>query len=269
VFIGEDGANMASSDDNAVSYSDITNPWADNVIVAGFVRRATVEHNRLHDASTSGSSYARAGMQISADACVIRFNDIYNNTADAIQLQAYTASGITENATNNQVYNNTAWGNRGSGVQVAQFDVAQVSNNTIQNNIFWGNNTDTSRFYNGSYQDIWIDLYHANSVWAAGSLNGNAFRNNIVARDATDAGQGWLIIVRSSAAGDNLYYTTAQAQAAYSGITGNFQSDPLLTNAGGHDFRLQSASPAVDAGLAIAGVSYLGAAPDLGAHELR
>ena len=52
-------------------------------------------------------------------------------------------------------------------------------------------------------------------MWPAGSLNGNVVRNNILARDAADAGQGWLIIVRSAAQGDNLYYTLAQAQQAF------------------------------------------------------
>jgi hypothetical protein len=41
--------------------------------------------------------------------------------------------------------------------------------------------------------------------------------------------------------------------------------DPAST-----DFlRLSSTSPCIDAGTPVSGVSYLGAAPDLGAHELR
>jgi len=35
------------------------------------------------------------------------------------------------------------------------------------------------------------------------------------------------------------------------------------------DVRLQNTSPAIDAGIIISGVPYLGLFPDLGAHELR
>jgi len=89
--------------------------------------------------------------------------------------------------------------------------VSQVKNNVVENNIFWGNNTaanaDNSRFYNGSYQQVWVDLYNATAVWSTGSLNGNVFRNNSLAKSPADSGKGWLILVRTPAHGDNAYYT--------------------------------------------------------------
>jgi hypothetical protein len=273
IFIGGDKAGMAQSQNNLVVWNDLSNPWAANVGLIGYSVGTIVECNDIHDSSTSGINYGRTGIQISSQANIVRFNEIYKNTNDGIQLQGYNFQGIQENSTSNQVYNNAVWGNSGAGLQLLQKDVSQVSNNVIQNNIFWGNNAaanpDDARFYNGSYQDIWVDLYNATSVWPVGSLNGNTIRNNILARNAADAGQGWLIIVRSAAKGDNLYYTTTQAQATFAGVTGNLQQDPLFVKPSGFDFHLQSTSPAIDRGLVVTGVRYLGAAPDLGAFELR
>jgi hypothetical protein len=62
-------------------------------------------------------------------------------------------------------------------------------------------------------------------------------------------------------------YTLEEAQARLPGWEKNLRGDPLFTNAGAFDFSLQTGSPAIDAGRPIAGVSFRGAAPDLGAVE--
>lgn len=64
-----------------------------------------------------------------------------------------------------------------------------------------------------------------------------------------------------------------QAFAAYKTSTGfdahSINADPTFTNAGAHDFTLQSGSPAIDAGVHISGIDdgYVGSAPDMGANE--
>jgi hypothetical protein len=273
IFIGGDKAGMAPSEDNVVVSNDLANPWAANVGLIGFAKRTILECNKIRDSSSSGINYARPGLQISAEASVIRFNEIYANTSDGIEIQAYNFQGLQQNSIANRVYHNTVFGNGGAGLQLLQKDVSQVKDNVIENNIFWGNNTatntDNSRFYNGSYQQIWVDLYNATTVWSPGSLNGNVFRNNILGKNPTESGKGWLIVVRTPARGDNVYYTLQQAQSLFAGISSNMQSDPLFVNSLAHDFRLQPNSPAIDAGLPITAVKYRGNAPDLGAYELR
>jgi hypothetical protein len=43
--------------------------------------------------------------------------------------------------------------------------------------------------------------------------------------------------------------------------------NPQFVNAAGADFHLKANSPAIDAGVVISGLSFKGAAPDLGAFE--
>lgn len=65
--------------------------------------------------------------------------------------------------------------------------------------------------------------------------------------------------------------TTAFGGAGLTNGGHNITTNPLIVNAGlgVEDFHLQSGSPAIDAGLAIAGINddYLGSAPDIGAYE--
>ena len=265
VGIGGDRSWMALSTDNRVVLNDLDNPWAGGVFLYGPGRRTVVECNQIHNTSASGINYARSGLQINGADNVIRYNEIYDNTSDGIQLQGYAFMGMIQNATGNQIYHNTVYNNGGGALQIFQKE-GNVANNVIQNNIFWGNNTTNQRDFGGDKWDIWVDLYHTTTVWPQGSLNGNVFRNNIVASKAADFGGGWLVVVRAAG---NLNYTLAQAQSTFSGVSGNMEANPLFVNAGAQDLGLQSGSPAIDAGLVISGVSYLGAAPDLGAHERR
>jgi len=266
VGVGGDKTSMSPSEDNRVVSNDLDNPWASNVLIYGPGTRTVVECNKIHNTSTSGVNYARTGIQINGVDNVVRYNEIFDNMSDGIQIQGYSFQGLMQNATGNQIYHNTVYNNGGAGLEIVQKD-GDVSNNVIQNNIFWGNNTLSQRTWGGEKWDIWIDLYNANRVWPQGSLNGNVIRNNIMASSAADAGKGWMLIVRS--AGGNYQYTRAQAESTFSGVSANLETNPLFVNAGSGDFLLQSGSPAIDAGLAISGMSFLGPAPDLGAHEAR
>ena len=148
-----------------------------------------------------------------------------------------------------------------AAVGLVQRDVGVVQNNLIENNIFWQD----AGFADGSTRYvIAADQYNTNAgnVWSSTAPGGNIVRNNIV-----PSGQSLMLLIRNSSGGNNVPYTLAQA-ATTLGWTGNVATDPQLTNPPG-DMTLRSTSPAIDAGRPISGVAYLGAAPDLGAKELR
>jgi hypothetical protein len=265
--IGGDKTGLAFADDNVISQNDLSNPWAMPMGLYAYARRTVVECNLIHDAtSTSTINYPRAGINISANDNILRYNLIYNNKADGMQIQGYDFQGIVQSPSGNQIYQNTVTGNGGAALEISQQTTGLVTNNTIQNNIFWNNNlagaTTQGRYYAGGSFDIWVDLYSSTTIWPVGSLNGNVIRNNILGSSLADAGKQWLIIVISSG---NRYYTLAQAQTAFgTALSGNREVDPLLNS----DFTLQVGSPAIDVGQVIfTGQKYTGTAPDLGARE--
>jgi hypothetical protein len=269
IDVGGDKAGMPSSDDNVVEQNDISNGWANNLGLIGFANRTIVECNLIHDATKQTTiNYARAGMNVAASNNIVRYNLIYGNLADGIQIQGYNFQGLLQSPSGNQFYNNTIYGNGGASVLISQQQDGVVSNTLIANNIFWNNNlagaTDRGRFYNGGSYDVWIDLYAATVIWPAGSMNGNVIQNNILGSTLADAGKQWMIIVTSP----NRTYTLAQAQATFgSAVSGNREVDPLL-NVGDLSFTLQAGSPAIDAGtVVVAGQKFTGSAPDLGARE--
>ena len=249
IAVGGDKLNMAPSYDNVILHNDFTNPWAGNTFILGHGKRTTLECNRIRDASKSAINYARAGVQINASDNIVRHNEIYGNAADGIQLQGYTFQGLVQNATGNRIAHNTIWGNGGAGLMMLQKDIGQVKDNVIENNIFWGNHAsrevETSRFYEGSFYEVWVDLYHANVPWGTNSLNGNVIRSNVLGKGTGPFDRGWLLVVQRPA---NKSYSLLDAHAYLSGVKANTDRDPMLRNPAAADFRLQPASRVPDKG---------------------
>jgi hypothetical protein len=268
VDVGGDKIGMAYADDNVVTQNDLANAWANNLGLIGFARRTIVECNLLHDATSATTvNYARAGLNVAASDNIVRYNLIYGNRADGIQIQGYMYQGLLQNAAGNAFYNNTVYGNGGASVLITQQQTGVVSDNLIANNIFWNNNlagaTERGRYYDGSSYDVWIDLYAASVIWPAGSMNGNVIQNNVLGSTLAEAGKRWLIIVINP---NNRMFTLAQAQSQLPGVVGNREVDPLLNS----DFTLQTGSPGIDAGTVLfPGQKLAGSAPDLGARERR
>jgi len=261
VWVSYQSAAEATSDDNVLESNDFSNPWASGIGMNGKSNRTVVQCNKIHDtANGTGVNYARAGVEIEGDGNIVRFNEIFRSGATGLTIQGRTGAGFVQNATNNWVYNNTFWENgQGSGgaesVQMFQSD-GNVQNNVIENNIFWN---DAGLLYGTRYA-IAVDLYHATNPWPSGSANGNIVRNNIF-----PAGQSMLLIIRSLT--PNETFTVAQAQAVFAGWAQSLQADPLFVNEAVGDVHLLAGSAAIDAGRIIAGIPYLGIAPDLGAYE--
>ncbi len=67
----------------------------------------------------------------------------------------------------------------------------------------------------------------------------------------------------------NNVYAEGNASGCFNpnGQNGNISADPLFVNALAKDYRLQSGSPLINTGSVIDGLTYTGAAPDIGAYE--
>jgi hypothetical protein len=100
-----------------------------------------------------------------------------------------------------------------------------------------------------------------------GSLNGNRIENNIVLRQPGAAGAPTVLRIRNPAQGGNLAYTLGAFQQTYAEASGNLETDPMFTDEANRVFTLRAGSPAIDRGLLIPGVPYLGTGPDLGVFE--
>jgi len=265
VWISYQSASEATSDDNVLESNDFSNPWASGIGLNGKTNRTIVQCNRIHHtANGTGINYPRAGVEIEGNANIVRFNEIFRNGAEGVTIQGRTFAGFVQNATNNQVYNNTLWQNgHGTGgyasLQFIQMDAGNVQNNTVENNIFWN---DQGFAYGGLVYAVTADVYHANSPWANGTINGN-----IVRYDLVTTGQAMLLVIRNAPSNES--YLLAQAQATLAGWTSNLQLNPLFVNETADNVLLQTLSPAIDVGRILTGIPYLGIAPDLGAHEAR
>ncbi|MHB9037912.1 MAG: alpha-galactosidase, partial [Armatimonadota bacterium] len=118
------------------------------------------------------------------------------------------------------------------------------------------------QIYNNTLDKAWAGLM----TWVADASYTVAFRNNV---DMNMWGAG---INHNQGAGTltdthNLFYTnTADYANVSAGTSELYGYDPRFVNAAGHDYTLQSNSPAVNGGVDT-GIAYNGPAPDMGAYE--
>ena len=146
-----------------------------------------------------------------------------------------------------------------------------IRNVTIYNNLIYDfhsyeaillQNVEEIYIYNNTIANA-LDGGRSIRVGGSYGLTGGAIRNNLIYD--TDSAE---------ASGDGMTNVVVDHNGWFStGATGDFAdntdvtgSDPRFMNSSGGDYRLQSSSPAVDAGAYI-GYPYGGAAPDLGAYE--
>jgi uncharacterized protein YjdB len=266
VWISFQSASEATSDDNVLESNDFSNPWASGIGMNGKTNRTIVQCNRVHHtANGTGVNYPRAGVEIEGNGNIVRFNEIFRNGAEGITIQGRTFAGFVQNATNNQVYNNTLWQNGTGGgtgyasLQFIQMDAGNVQNNIVENNIFWN---DRGFSYGGLVYAVTADVYHANTPWPTGTVNGNIVRYNLIS-----SGQAMLLKIRNAPSNES--FTLALAQSTLAGWLANLQVNPLFVNETADNVTLQTLSPAIDVGRILSGIPYLGIGADLGAHELR
>lgn len=260
------GGSIGYNDNNIFAQNIVDNQWSSNVLIGGRAVGTIVECNEIKNATQiSTFNYARAGIYLSGDNNIFRYNYIYNNKSHGIVVEGYVFAGQQQYPENNLFYHNTVVGNGRAGLLIVVHDYAAeqngyVRNNTFENNIFWNNLGYNSG--NSNYYDIVADFYQSNNPWAVGFTDGNIFRYNNVSNIP------FFTVARNSTGGGNLYYDTpAAVQAAIPSWTNNTQFDPLFVNLATNNYSLQTGSPMIDTGRIIPGVVYNGSAPDKGGFE--
>ncbi len=226
----------------------------------------TVSNNTVHDGgmegidAKGGSSYGkifgnvvygmkRIGLYIDAYSSTETDIDVYNNL---IRDPNPAASGSGENGirlgveaggtlSNVKVFNNVVYGSKADGINISSYHESSARIPTL-NTISIFNNT----VYGNSRGGIGIE--------SPISISGLTIQNNIVTNNSSYAIQ----------VGSGVSATQSN----------NFTSgNPLFVNAAIHDFHLQSNSPAINAGIAINGLTtdFDGSPrtgnPDIGAYE--
>src|SRR2546421_2924333 len=260
------------SSDNVIAGNTLSNFYATGFLLSGMSQRTLVEYNRISDSARNGVNWPRSNL-IASSYNTIRYNEIFDNAAGAIHIAAYVYQGsFGMDAIGNQIYQNVFYNNNqindsvnnSGAIHLRESDGRSVRDNLIANNIFFRNKGFIS---GGNDYAITITHYGNPTSWPVGSLNGNRIQNNIILRQPGSAGEVTVLRIRDGSQGGNLSYTLAAFQQTYANASGNLQVDPMFTDEANRVFTLRSGSPAIDRGLPIAGVAYLGTAPDLGAHE--
>jgi parallel beta-helix repeat protein len=200
------------------------------------------------------------------DNIVFENNDIYNNPGGGIQFYPGPTNGVVLRG--NRVHNNnTIQGGTSNlgGVLIYQGSGFRITNVQIYNNLFYNNNTTGAGISPGvsvsgvsvSGVKIWNNTAYGNKdygivIWSDAS-------NAVVQNNIVYGNGGGGILDQGSA--------TVK--------TNNLETNPSFVSPGAFDFRLQSSSPAIDAGMTLSAVSQdfslvrrpQGSAYDIGAYE--
>ncbi len=292
--VGINGNRLASSVTIRNVHSYNNGYWG---IFTGFVNDLVIENN-----ITSGSVNEH-GIYVSnsGDRPVIRSNISFDNRGNGIHMNgdlSQGGDGIISNAvvSGNRIYNNGLGG--GSGI-----NMDGVKNSLIENNLLYGNHASGISLYkidgaSGSTGNIVVNntISQANDArWAINIQNAstnNTILNNILVnahsfRGAITASADSLsglmsdynaVMDRFSTDNGNTQITLAQWQAATGQDTHSVVVTPgsvQFADLAGNDYRLQSTSPAKNAGTSqlappadIEGLPRkAGAAYDIGAYE--
>jgi Right handed beta helix region len=241
-------------------------------LIGATLNNITVQNNQVY-ANGLGltSDYKGAGIWLDTvdTGCIIRYNEVYNNNYYGILNEATsttsiyynicynnrdTGISISRNNHNCQVYNNVCYANK-QGISVVGDFPGQANNmvnNMIKNNISFGN---TSR-----------QLLTANGGENDGRYGyGNIYEYNCFGQAASN-------FIEWGNGGSKSTYPAWEI--SYGRSTHSVQVDPQLTNPASSDFRLQSASPCINAGVNVGLTQdFFGNAvprnggPDVGAAE--
>jgi parallel beta-helix repeat protein len=196
----------------------------------------TVENCRAHGNAGQGIHFYSCGSGLARPSGnIIRNNMVWNNAGRGI--------GLYSNAINNQIYNNVIW-NNGCGLYLAYGGI----NNEV--------------YFNTLYQN-WNCLKYAtyiDSIFIDSTFTGTVVKNNIMWNCKWGLADNGVGTIKSNNLNGNWLLSSTN-------------QDPLFNNTIQNDYRLQKNSPAINSGVAIAGIEtdIRGVTrrdpPDLGAYE--
>lgn len=246
------GAN--SSDLSYITFTGNTlyNCQHNGIRITGGTDHVVIANNSFSEMKHAGIDTHPTGSGVRSTDLEIYGNDIYafgnNDTASGIYLPAVDGADVYDN----DIHDDYTTNNAHAGIKITwDGDVPSLGslNITVRQNRIWnidGNDGSTYGlwFYETDESEAWNNTIYScrNTMLSTGNTNFSN-QNNLAFANAND--------------------TTALRNLGYPGST-----DPLFVDPTGNppDFRLQTDSPALDAGTDV-GLPYIGDNPDLGAYE--
>lgn len=207
-------------------------------------------NNKIHDGGSAltGANCCGYGIYLQGSDTLVEGNEVYNHTGYGI----HNYSGYTNGSHRNKIRKNFV------------HDNTTDSGATASAGILIGSG-------DGNIAEFNIVKGHPYGIMVGfnGATNSKVYHNTVYG--ATTAGVRVRASSSSTTIQNNILYNNVTAVSLESGATAtqttNRTSDPLYINPSGNDFGLQASSAAIDAGTAISGYPYNGAAPDQGAFE--
>jgi hypothetical protein len=217
-------------------------PSESGVLISMGSTSAAVDYNEIlnctiHD--NGGTNVLAHGIYCETNNNTFAGNTIYNNGGYGIQVYSGSASGnFTTYCSRNLIYDNRIYGQRSwSGITIDNGDSNEIYNNLIYGNADGGIHLS----YNCSNTDVWNNTIYNNSGTGIAGIEIESGVTNAVIQN-------------------NISYKNGAGDYSNSG-TGTTQDhnlfgvDPVFVNAAAGDFRLQSTSPAINAGIVITAVT--------------
>ena len=240
---------------------EIKNTWRNGVLIVADASGSSgfneFINSKVHDGSLGCASIGGCyGFYIQSNNNLVDGVEIYNFDSYGIHIYNANTPYPSNNIVRNSVVRNNgsliAWS---SGILIAKGNGNMAYNNIVRNGnhgIAVGFGASNSYVYNNT---VFGNLYNGVDIGDSGASNA-IVRNNISFQNGSSN-----IYVRSTASG------TIQSN--------NLTTDPKFVNAAANDFRLQSASPAINTGISLAEVptDFIGTVRpqgvgyDVGAYE--
>jgi hypothetical protein len=214
-----------------------------------------IRNNKIHDLTLAPNAPDAVGLYITGNNNIIEGNEIYNVGGDGSE--QWLSAGAGMSPPDNNIYRNNYYHDNGwNGLLLSS-----GTDNLVYNNIFFNNGRASGghgiRLASSGMNNI-TPLIANNTIVGngnacigiddSGHTPGATIRNNICWRNGTN-------LVAGDTSGAVIDHNL-------------FEVDPLFVNTAGHDFHLQSTSPAIDAGIVVLpGQQYNGSTPDLGVFE--